>query len=418
MSTWAFRLLLWFIVIAFVQPQNRFQFLNAMHLADIAGVGAICLHLISAAREHRPFIRFGPCTLILMAVMVLGLISQFTGALQTDMSWNYDIDLLMKTCVVGILVEAMAVTNERVWAVQATILLALLWWIKAGIRLSSAGATYMGDRIMGPAVSMIENPNGFAYLMSVYIPLFFYFYKQEKRWLWKTGYIFLIFAAIFIVLQTGSRTGLMCLVVVALVTIPRLAVSERKFLLIAVVAMFFVIGAVSHGNIERLKTIRYAVRSFVFGEAVRKESEDDKSSVERYYRNKNTWALIKMYPFGVGMQLNPALLPVEVDFASGKAHCEILMAGRMMGFPGMILYLLMFFIPFSKGRQIQLAMAQQMPGLSDLGWMFKIQSVVFLMGGFFVPNPFIYPETIMLGCASAMSLNLLPAPEPSPASPG
>ena len=418
MSLWAFRFLLWFIVVAYVQPQNRFEFLNSVHLADISGMGAIGLHVMSAAREGRPFIRFGPCTILCLAIMTCGLIAQYTGALQTDPTWNYDIDMLIKTCVVGILVEAMAFTNERVWAIQATLLVALLWWIKAGLRLSSAGATYMGDRIMGPAVSMIENPNGYAYLTAVYIPLFFYFYRQERRFLWKLGYGFLIFAGIFIVLQTGSRTGLICLLVMGAFTIPMLAVAERKFLIIAVIGIYIVIGAVSKGNIERFKSIRYAVNSFIMGKPSRANSEEDKNTVERYYRNKHTWNLIKMYPLGTGMNPNPDLMPAEVGFATGKSHMEILMAGRMMGFPGMFLYLLMLAIPFIKGRQIQRTMAHHMPGLSDLGWLFKIQAAIFLTGGLFVPNPFIYPETIMLGCASALSLNTSSSPEPSPAAPG
>lgn len=54
-------------------------------------------------------------------------------------------------------------------------MMATLWWIKGGVRLSMSGATYAGDRLLGPASSLVENPNAFAYMMCVFIPLYLFF---------------------------------------------------------------------------------------------------------------------------------------------------------------------------------------------------------------------------------------------------
>jgi len=169
MSLWAFRFLLFYICILFVQPQNRFLFLYPLHIADLSIIAAVGLHIIACMQEKRPLIRFGPATVTAILLIVFGLISQYTGALQVGTEWNSYIDRLMKAAFVCILVEAMSDSVQRIWAVQGTMMLATLWWIKAGVRLAAAGATYYDDRIMGPAVSIVENPNGFASALCVMI---------------------------------------------------------------------------------------------------------------------------------------------------------------------------------------------------------------------------------------------------------
>ena len=47
MATWAFRFLLWFVCILYTAPQNRFQFLLPLHIADIAVAGAVGLLLVT-----------------------------------------------------------------------------------------------------------------------------------------------------------------------------------------------------------------------------------------------------------------------------------------------------------------------------------------------------------------------------------
>jgi hypothetical protein len=63
--------------------------------------------------------------------------------------------------------------------------LATLWWMKGGLAACRRPAPIMpGDRLMGPAVSLIENPNGFAFMMALMIPIYLYFYQNAKnKWL-------------------------------------------------------------------------------------------------------------------------------------------------------------------------------------------------------------------------------------------
>ena len=64
LSLAAFRLLLVYIVIMFVQPQNRFTFLWPLHIGELSFIAAIGLHVLACMQDRRPFIRCGPATVV------------------------------------------------------------------------------------------------------------------------------------------------------------------------------------------------------------------------------------------------------------------------------------------------------------------------------------------------------------------
>lgn len=400
--------MLFFIVIAFVQPQNRFLFLYPLRIANITGLIAILLHFAASSHEKRPAIRLGPGSLMAILLILFSLVAQYMGALQTKTEWNQAIDTLIKTATICLLIEGMCYNMQRVWAVQCTLMLSVLWWIKGGVRLSTSGATYMDDRIMGAAVSMISNPNGFAYYLSACIPIFYYFYKTEKNAYLRYAMVGCIFAAVYIVLQTGSRTGLVCLLVLGLFFLKHMAGHEKRLMLVSVVILYLLVGLVSPRNLERLKTIRHSMLFLVYGDdpRARPSNVDEQSSIERAYRNRHTWRLITMYPMGIGLNPDPKLYPEEVSFAAGTAHNELLMAGRGMGYHGMVLYVAVVITPLILGLKIRRALADTAPPYAELGSAFVGQALVFIVGGNLISNPFTYPEMILLGCSSAMWTNL------------
>lgn len=412
-SLWAFRFLLCYIAILCVQPQNRFTFLHPMHIADISVVGALVLHFFSAAQEGQRFIRLGPATVTALLLVMFSMLSLYIGPWQSNANWNGNIDIIVKNSLVLIMVEAMAFTVQRVWAVQATLLLSTLWWVKGGLRLSASGATYAGDRLMGPAVSLIENPNGFAYLMTVMIPLYLYFYQKANRWYLRYAFLAVALASVYIVLETGSRTGLIALIFVGAFLLPKYGSQHKLALFAGGLIVFLIVGLISPGNIERFKSVPDSIRSF-FADADETAdmggmSQDEQSAYERKMKNKHTWKLIKDYPlFGVGVNADDkAFLDWEkYPFAFGQVHNEILYAGKQMGFIGMGLYLSLMWNVFWGGRRVQKAAKGWWPAVEDLGWTFKMQALVFMVGGFFSPVPWNPLFLALAGSASALVDNL------------
>lgn len=407
-SRWAFRFLLWYICILCVQPQNRFLFLYPLHIADICIVGALGLHLISAAQEGRPVVKFGPATITALLLMFFSLCSLYMGAMQTRSEWNSDIDIIFKNCLVLIMVEAMCFNVQRVWAVQTTLLLATLWWIKGGLRLATAGATYSGDRIMGPAVSLIENPNGFAYLLTVMVPLYLYFFQTSKQKWVRIGFLAVALSAVFIILQTGSRTGLLALIAVGVFLIPKYGAQHKSAIVVGAIAIFFFAGALGQLNVERFKSIPDSIRSFLSSDTEEVDpsqmSQDEQSAWERKMKNRHTWALVKDYiVFGVGIQPDDGLVMEKYYYAGGQVHNEILYAGKQMGIVGMGIYLSFLINLLWQGLKVQRSMTGIWPQVADLGWTLKMQGVVVLVGGFFSPVPWNPIYLVLVGCASALA---------------
>lgn len=417
MSTWAFRFLLWYVCILYTAPQNRFQFLIPFHIADIAVGGAVALHFMSAGQGGGQLLRLGPASKLSLLLIILGLLSQYAGPLVTDTSWNGFIDILIKSSIVALLIEGTCVTVKRVWIVQATLLLATLWWVKGGIRLSGAGATFSGDRLMGPAVGMVENPNGFAYMMSLILPTYLYFFQQAaKAWL-RYASLVLSVIAVYIILQTGSRTGMLCLITVGVFLLPKYGARHKKVLVVVGAAIFVLSSSIGALNVERFKSIPRSITRFltsVEDTHVELLDVDAQSANERKMKNRDTWALIKAYPlFGVGMHPDESKFADTFPYATGQVHCEILAAGREMGFIGMGLHLAFLGTLFLLGLRSQHYFKGWWPAASDLGWTFKMQALVMLVGGSFAPIPWNPPMMIL--CASCSALWGLRSDHPRPA---
>ena len=415
LGRWAFRFLLFYIVVLFTQPQNRFVWMYNLHLADICIAGALILHIPACALEKRAFLRFGPATVLALTLMGAAFCSLYYGPLQVDSTWNSYIDMLTKNALVLILVEAMAFSVQRVWAVFGTIMLATLWWVKAGFRLAAGGATYAGSRIMGPNVSLVENPNGFAYMLCLTIPIYLYFHQQTKNKWARWGYLFLALSGVYMTFNTGSRTGLLALIACGFFILPKYGAKHRVALLAAIIGIGFIVTLIDPGNIERFKSVNVSIRNFLAGTVRPMEelTQDEHSAQERRQKNRDTWRLIKEYPlFGVGINVPDRMVKDKYPFATGEVHNEMLMAGRQMGFPGMGMYFSMLLIMFVCGRKTQKLAGSWWPEAADLGWTFKAQAVVILVGGSFSPIPWNSYNLILVGAASALYGNMLRIPQP------
>jgi hypothetical protein len=411
MERWAFRFLLFYILILMTQPQNRFLFLHPLKIADISFILAAGLHALSAQSGRVPLIRFGPATVTAILLMIFAFISLYTGALQTSSAWNANIDIIVKNSLVLILVEAMACNVRRVWAVQATLFFAVLWWIKGGLRLAAAGAMYSGDRIMGPAVSLIENPNGFAYLLTMMIPTYLYFFQQSTNKYIKWACLAASLSAVYIVLQTGSRTGLVALLAVGIFLLPKYGAKHKTTLALSAVVIFFIAGMIGEMNIARFKTIPEQIKQFLADDYEEKPisqmTMDEQSAWERKMKNKHTWALIQEYiVFGVGINPDDTLIAEKYEYATGQVHNEILYAGRQMGLIGMGLYLSFLSTIFYCGYRSEKTLKGVWPAAADMGWTLRMQGVVILTGGFFSPIPWNPLSLILIGSASALWANI------------
>ena len=406
MSLWAFRFLLWYVCVLLVQPQNRFTFLWPLHIADISFIAAVVLHGLSCMDGRRSPVRLGSATSLAFTLLFFATLSQHFGAYQISSGWNAYLDIIVKNSLLLILVEALATSVERVWAIQMMMLFSTLWWVKGGLRLSALGATYSGDRLMGAAVSLIENPNGFAYMMCVFLPLYLYAYQQAPKKWQKWAFLACALAAVWIVFETGSRTGLVTLIAMGALLMPYYGRNHFRALAIIGVALILIFPLTGEKNKERFRTIPESVASFLGGEKegdVNKPlTQDEISARDRGDKNKQTWEMIKEnLVFGLGVNPDVTSFVERFPHAPGQVHCEILMAGRQMGLIGMGMYAGFISIIFFGGWWVR-RNARHWPAVRDLGWTFQMQAVAIAVGGFFSPLPWHAPMMMLAGSASAL----------------
>ncbi|GEM_PF-564031 len=410
LSRWAFTFVLFYICVMLTQPQNRFLFFHPFRPAMLSMVAAMGLHFMACLQDNRPLIRMGPGTIIGLLLMVFGLLSNFVGPLQTHSGWNPGIDTLIKGCIVLILVEALAFNIYRVWVIYATIAIATLWWVKAGLRLGSAGAYWAGDRVMGPNVSLVQNPNAFAYFFCIMLPVYLFFYHQSRNKYVKGFFLFLTFAALYSILNTGSRTGVVVLFFLSLFLIWRYFWKYKLTLLLGAAGVVIVFGMVGALNVERFRTIPDSARAFFMGgepDLSTVQGADEHSAVARRIKNRHTWNLIKEYPIlGAGMWPNHRLFEAHYVHAGGVVHNELLMAGYQMGVFGMGLYTAMLAVMFFGARKIQMATSGWWPAMSNLAWTYKLMAVTIIVGGQFAVLPWSPIHFVLLGSVSALLLNL------------
>jgi hypothetical protein len=405
MSLWAFRFLLWYICVLLVQPQNRFTFLWPLRIANLSFIIATCLHILSSMEQRRAIVRMGPATILALALLTFSAISQQVGVYQISSAWNPYLDIIVKNSLLLIMVEAMAFSVERIWAVQMTTLFATLWWVKGGLRLSAEGATTSGDRLMGAAVSMIENPNAFAYMMCVCLPLYLYAFQQaKKKWI-RMSFLACALASVYIVFQTGSRTGMVTLVVIGAFLLPYYGKNHLRALLAIIVTIVLIYPMTGEGNKQRFRTIPQSTAAFFgWGKPVEEgpRDQDAQSAQERQEKNHDTWELIKEnLVFGVGINPDETRYVARFPMAMGQVHCEILMAGRQMGLIGMGLHVGFLALIFFSGRWVRLN-ATHWPAVRDLGWTFQVQAVAFAVGGSFSPGPWNAVMMILAGSVSSL----------------
>ncbi len=429
LSLAAFRMLLVYIVVLFVQPQNRFTFLWPLHIADLSFMGAVGLHVMACVQDRRPIIRFGPATIVSVLLLMFAILSQYIGEYQISSAWNPYIDIIVKNATMCILLEAMMTSVQRVMATQLVVLVSTLWWIKAGVRLAQAGATYSGDRLMGAAVGMIENPNSFAYFLCVFLPVYLWMSRHCRRCWERWAFLAGALADMYIVFKTGSRTGLFTLCILALFLLPHYGRHNLKSLVLFVLAVALLLPMSGENNIQRFKTIPKSAKSFLgLGKGEKREgplTQDDHSAEERARKNEHTWGLVKEHLlFGVGVSPDTARYPSRWGMAKGEVHCEILMAGRQMGLIGMGLYVSYWAILLVGGGCIRWRNKQTWPALADLGWTFQLQGVCLIAGGSFCPSAWNPPMMIFVASVSALlgltgrgrqdggETNVLPIPKP------
>ncbi len=394
LGRWSFRFVCWYMLVLMTQPHFRFPQLILLRPGDLTFLGAVGFHVLDCMTRNKPFLRNGFVTRYAFLLMTMILCAHYFNPHQLNTNWNTFVDGVMKISIIVILIDAQLDSIYKAVAIFGAMSLGTLWWIKGGVRLAQAGSYWASTkRLMGANVSIITNPNDFAYLTTFFLPLYYYFYFFFKWKPIKWAMLAVFFAGVFIILTTGSRTGFICLVAMVMMMAPILIKRNKSFIPISALSVFLVLPFVPQENIDRITSIGSTTKE-VFADdlGAQRVDVDAESAQSRIIKIRGTWQMILANPLGVGTHTSHWYVR-QWWGATGIVHNELLMAGRTMGFPGMIMYILAIVIPWRcTGKILRQTEGGQWPQVELLARIIRTQLVIVIVGGMFSPSFFHFPH--------------------------
>jgi len=287
--------------------------------------------------------------------------------------WIFVSKIHLMIMVTLMLIRGREQIEKLVWIVTASI---GFYGVKGGVWTVLSGGG--GGRVYGPPDSMIQDNNGLALALVVLVPFVYYLYQVTSRRLVRLGLIFAGIAMCFSILGSHSRGAFLALVTMAFL----LAIKgKRPFLMSILLVAVLSIAIVSMPDrwMSRMETIQ--------------TYEQDESAMTRIKTWQTLWNLALHRPLvGAGFHTDNPLIfalyaPPGVNVGTPVAHSIYFEVLGEHGFPGIILYLTLFFLSWSRAGKLALLTRDD----SELGtWvpllmrMAQVSLAGFAVGGAFL----------------------------------
>lgn len=283
-----------YIVTWYLQLGSRLSILDAIRFEFVLGsclsVCAIFKLLtdgVSATRLRAP---------IVLWVSVLGLYTLFSY--DVERSWDVYFNRVIKFSMLALFLSAFVRSEWALKMVVAAFLLAMLklgqegvhGWLTGGLVWQNQGIMRLHGSTM-----MYRHPNSYSGMAVGCLPFIFYLFPIANRWQ-KPILLALLFCVGIIILYTGSRTGYVATVLLAIYFWrEKLRVAWFKNFILGILLLLLVYGVAPDQYVERFISI-YTL-----------EEAEGASASKRLEILKDAWSVFTSYPFGVGVSAFPVV---------------------------------------------------------------------------------------------------------------
>ncbi len=327
------------------------------------------------SKERKPF----PVTPITLVYMSFFLWMSFTSlfAMNTPeivlARWIFVAKIHLMLLVTLLLIRGREQIETMVWVVTASI---GFYGVKGGIWTVLTGGNV--GRVWGPSDSMVQDNNGLALALVVLVPFVYYLYQVSSRRLVRWGLAFSGVAICFSILGSQSRGAFLALLAMSFM----LAFKGKRpflmsFLLVAVLST--AILSMPERWTSRMETIQ--------------TYDQDASAMSRITTWKTLWNLAINQPIvGAGFRTDNPL--VFTLYAPPEWSGQVLVAHSIYfevlgehGFPGLFLYLGLFFLSWMRAGKLALLTrddAEFGPWVPLLMRMVQVSLIGFAVGGAFL----------------------------------
>ena len=343
-ATLAYRALVLFSVIYFYRPEDFIPGLSYVPLGKIAGGIALAALIFGVKRTERGKIPLeGKILLFLLVHLILTIPTAFWrgGAFDTV------INKFSKGVIIALLIS-LVVTKmsglRRLLYIQASAV--------AIITIASLIVHHTEDgRLMGIQQGILENPNDLAINIAINFPLCMAFMFASKGGMRKVLWAFSLICLLFGVVATYSRSGMIAMMITAIVCLWEFGVKGRRFMLLGVT---MILGVLALGGLVASPKYRARIASLVERPAPGSLSEGsmeahgEGSLEQRTALLKESISLMLHHPiFGIGPGNFPAI--TEEWRVVHNTYTEF---GAEGGIPALGLFLALLFVSMGRIKRV------------------------------------------------------------------
>jgi O-antigen ligase len=335
-SSLAYISLIFFSFLYFMRPQDVIPALDVLPLEKIGGGIALLALIFGVLPKERTKI---PLELKVLMLLLVHMILTIPFAYWRGGAFQTVFTKFSKGVIVGLLIGLIISSVSQ---------MRKLLYIQAGsvafiAFLSVLAHRTFGGRLYGIQKGILENPNDLAINIAINFPLCMAFMFAAKGGLRKFLWVFGMIVMMYCVLITYSRSGMIALVITILVCLWEYGVKQKRTVLLLSAGLF---GVVALGVALMTPHVIQRFESLTQGNI---EGSGDKGSLQaREELLKKSIDLAVHNPiFGVG----PGNFPILSGwFVAHNSYTEL---AAETGFPGLILFVLLFALSFRKVDQIR-----------------------------------------------------------------
>ncbi len=325
-----FHLFLFYIVVWWLQLGERFQHRFGVHIRVEAIIAALllvhtCVDKFRKSDDEKA--GFLPFVLLLLLTMFL----QVVFAYDQKWAWFVFFNRVLKYSAMGILI-ARYVRDSRQLKLLIGVWLFCCWkgtleGVIGGITGSLIWENQGIMRLHGNG--LWSHPNSFSQFALGPLPFCIYLFPILKKWYYRIGIVSLTVFSSYVVLYTGSRTGYLGFILLAILTFFKLPKSYRRVFsllltILVVISIFFV-----------PKQYKERFRSIYSG--TEKEGHSKQSRILLY---KDGIRVFMENPFGVGVGNYRFFYQKKFGRAMDQ-HCVYTEALTEIGLQGFLAFLLL-----------------------------------------------------------------------------
>jgi hypothetical protein len=370
-----------FFLLYCARPGDWLPGLNHLHLAKIVGAFAFIAFLMAVGglKEGLPKVT----TLLILLTGQMGLASLFSpvwkgGAFQVTIGFAKVILIIL---VMAVAVTSVARLRRLIFVHAASVALVAAISIKA--------SHVVGGRLEGVLNGLYSNPNDLAIAMDLTLPFCLVFFLNARGPFRKTFWSVSSLLMVYAVLRTGSRAGLLALIIAGGICLWDFGVKGRRTNLILAAFVAFVIAFAVGGSVvmERLSNTTENR-----GDTAAYSSAQERRQV----LIKSLKVTIENPLFGIG--------PGDFPVISGdwvETHDVYTQLSAEAGIPALILFLIIYRYALNGLREVR-QRAKQLPEAAMLASASRAGLIAFALAALFYPDAYEFFLYFVLSYATVL----------------